>query len=118
AAPPEVPADLEVLRLLEGAEQVLREELTDLVTRHGLHPSPSRRAAGAARPGSASSRCPAGCPRARPPRRAPGRRSRRARGLSAASDPGSSIFTLSTVLRGCTHEVAERFSRRPVGLGR
>jgi hypothetical protein len=38
--------------------------------------------------------------------------------MSAASDPGSSIFTLSTVLRGCTDEEPERFSRRPVGFGR
>src|SRR6476620_9168854 len=51
AAPPEVPADLEVLGTLEGAEQALREQLADLVTRHGRLPSPSRRAGGAARRG-------------------------------------------------------------------
>src|SRR5438093_2017150 len=37
--------------------------------------------------------------------------------MSAASDPGSSTFTLSTVLRGCTDGVAERFSRSPSASG-
>src|SRR3989442_11224797 len=75
---PEVPANLEILNVLDRPEQVLRKPLASVVTRHAVPPT-SLLAAEGARYGSGSSPCPAACLRARPPLRLSCRRSRRAR---------------------------------------